>query len=147
MDCSIWKFLLISFLPNKSIFISLYVTIVGMIRFTGLFTSLAFWGPVLHSNPFSPHIGTRTFRLTSSMLLIRLSLLLPGCLANALVFRGQGLTEIPPLNMSTATRLDFTNNSLRAIGPDDFLSATAVQVSNSWQNIRKLTHGPRDMWL
>ena len=55
-----------------------------------------------------------------------------GCLSNILVYREQGLMQIPRINMSSATILDFTNNSIQIIGPDDLISDTTVKVSNSY---------------
>ena len=70
--------------------------------------------------------------MTRNMIAIILILSPCGCLANVLVFSKQGLTQIPHVNMSTATILDFTNNTIQSIGPDDFISATAVQVGIFW---------------
>ena len=73
--------------------------------------------------------------MTSNMIAVILILFPLGCLANILVYSDQGLRQIPPINMSTATMLDFTNNSIQTIRPDDFISATEVQVSNPLESI------------
>ena len=78
--------------------------------------------------------------MTSSMIAVILILFPLGCLANILVYSDQGLRQIPHINMSE-TMLDFTNNSIQMIGPDDFISDTEVQVSNPLESIWYILYG------